>query len=156
MNDLEMFAQLARAHQLHAAIRKAEAELKPIAEAFKAHALEHPEQHAALEDPKSEGTKWVFADRRGRAVVVICPKDKLKGSIGSASKDGVRLAKACGDQLGNLFDLVPSYVPKAKIRDLVAAADLPEKSKGAVLKIITGDSEPAVKWEIRLPEGGVG
>jgi hypothetical protein len=156
MNKLDLFVNLARAHRLHAIIRRAEAELKPIAEAFKAHALEHPGEHVALEDAKSEGTKWVFADKRGRTVVVICPKDKLKGSIGSASKDGVRLAKACGDQLSNLFDLVPSYVPKAKIRDLVAAADLPEKAKGSVLKIITGDSEPAVKWEIRLPEGGVG
>ena len=152
MSPKEMAEKLARAHRLRAIIAKAEADLKPIAEAFKTHALEHPGEHVALDDAKSDGTKWVFTGAAGRAVIVVCPKDKLKGSIGSKSKDGLKLAKACGPQLRNLFDLLPSYVPKAKVRDLIAAADLTEASRARILKIITGDSEPAVKWELRPSE----
>lgn len=153
MNGKEMAEKLARAHRLRAIIAKAEGELRPIAKAFKEHALGHPAEHVALDDPKSEGTKWVFVDDAGRAVIVVCPKDPLKGSIGSKTKAGILLAKACGPQLKNLFDLVPSYVPKAKVRDLVAGADLTGAARARILKIITGESEPSVKWELR-PAGG--
>lgn len=147
MNDHELAVSLLRGHALHARISRDSKELKTIANAVLDHALERPVEHVPLEDEKSEGTRWIYA-RDGKRVVVICPKDKVKGSIGSKSKDGVALADACGDQLALLFDKVPSFVPKAKIRDLVKAADLPEKAKGRILKIITGDSDPQVRWEV--------
>lgn len=148
MNDYALSVALLRGHALHARIARDTKELKGIADAICAHALDRPKEHVPLEDEKSEGTRWIYA-RDGRAVVVVCPKDKLKGSVGSKSKDGIALEKTCGAQLSLLFDKVPSYVPKAKIRDLVAAADLSAAAKAKVIRLITGDSSPQVKWEIQ-------
>ncbi len=148
MSPHELEVALLRGHALHARIARDSAELKDISASIRDHALERPGEHVALEDPKSEGTRWIYA-RDGRAVIVVCPKDKLKGSIRPESKGGLKILAAAGTDLDYLFDRHEVLVPKTAFRSRLQEACLSASAQEKILRAATGDSEPQVKWEVR-------